>query len=706
MHTEDRLHALDAVRALALLSGIVLHATMTFMPGLASIGFPADVSQSDTLQAVFYVIHVFRMTLFFVVAGYFARLLLHRKGIVGFVRDRAKRILVPFAVGWTVFGPLTMALIGIVLNPSSAPAARVAAPPPAEFPLSHLWFLYYLLLFYIGTLVVRAWITRFADRLYQARVHVDALLRRMIKSNAAPFILAAPAALCLSVTPNWIMWIGIASPDRGFTPQVAAVVGFGTAFAFGWLLQRQSELMQVWKSRWAAHIVLAVAFTIASFHIANTYSAAHIEKGVDAIKVIAALFYMFAAWNWVFGIIGAALRFFAKESPARRYIADASYWMYLAHLPIVFALQLIVINWNLHWSIKFAFIVGVTVALLLISYRYLVRYTYIGEVLNGRRRKPLAMTASVPHSQVAESSSLPMMQDDRTIVAELAGVHKRFGTTTALDGIDLRIHSGEVLALLGPNGAGKSTAISLLLGLQEADAGAVTLFGLSPEELAARRKIGVMLQEVALTPELRVRELIDLTAHCYESPYALDDILRLTNTTSLATKRYGKLSGGQKRLVQFALAMCGRPKLLFLDEPTVGLDIEAREALWATVRQLVSDGCSIVLTTHYLEEASALADRVVVLSKGKIVALGAVNDVRAIVARKRITCITTLSAEQIRLWPGVTDVHVKKERLEIVVTNAEAIARKILNSDDAVRELEISGAGLAEAFSELTQEAA
>jgi ABC-2 type transport system ATP-binding protein len=303
-------------------------------------------------------------------------------------------------------------------------------------------------------------------------------------------------------------------------------------------------------------------------------------------------------------------------------------------------------------------------------------------------------------------TQLPRSGTVDPIVAELTGVHKKYGSTIALDGINLQIRSGELLAILGPNGAGKSTAVSLLLGLQEPDSGAAELFGISPHLLAARRQVGVMLQEVTLTPELRVRELIEVTAHYYPTPFSVDDVLQMTRTTALAARPYGKLSGGQKRLVQFAMAVCGRPKLLFLDEPTVGLDIQAREAMWTTLRSLVSEGCSIVLTTHYLEEAEALADRVAVLAKGRVVAVGSVKDVRALVARKRIACVSALPPEQIRHWPNVTEVSVRRQRLYITVTDAEAVARQLLNTDATIGELEISSAGLAEAFTELTQEAA
>jgi ABC-2 type transport system ATP-binding protein len=176
------------------------------------------------------------------------------------------------------------------------------------------------------------------------------------------------------------------------------------------------------------------------------------------------------------------------------------------------------------------------------------------------------------------------------ILAELEGAQKRFGTLVALHALDLQIVPGELLSLLGPNGAGKSTAISLLIGLSRPDAGRAFLFGRSPHDIEARRQIGVMLQAAELIPELRVRELIALTSKYYPEPMELDEALAVSGIGAVANRPCGKLSGGQRRQVQFALAICGRPRLLFLDEPTAGLDVEARELMWATLRHLVAQG--------------------------------------------------------------------------------------------------------------------
>src|SRR6185436_15351051 len=203
--------------------------------------------------------------------------------------------------------------------------------------------------------------------------------------------------------------------------------------------------------------------------------------------------------------------------------------------------------------------------------------------------------------------------------------------------------------------------------------------------------------------ELQVRELVQLAASYYDSPMPVDEAMRRAGIESLAQRRYGKLSGGQKRQAQFAVAICGRPRVLFLDEPTVGLDVQAREALWASVRQLLADGCSIVLTTHYLEEAEALADRIVVITKGRVIASGSVNDMRALVARRQITCESQLSAEDVRGWSGVVEAKCAQERLSITATDAEGVVRRLLAADPSLRRLEVRQAGLNEAFNELTK---
>ncbi|HUK02933.1 MAG TPA: ABC transporter ATP-binding protein [Steroidobacteraceae bacterium] len=290
--------------------------------------------------------------------------------------------------------------------------------------------------------------------------------------------------------------------------------------------------------------------------------------------------------------------------------------------------------------------------------------------------------------------------------AALIGAVKRFGATTALTGIDLRIEPGRITALLGPNGAGKSTSIALLLGLLEPDSGRAELFGESPLRIEVRQRLGLMLQSAALPETLRVRELLSMTSKYYPQPLALAECAATAAVTDLLPRFYGRLSGGQQRRVQFAVAICGRPELLVLDEPTVGLDITARTAVWQSVRSLAAAGCAVLLSTHHLEEAEALADHVAVIMQGRVVASGTVSEVRAHGIHRRIRCVTSVSAEDVRKWEDVRAVERRQQRLDIETVNAEAIVRRLLIADPHLAELEVLQAGLAEALAAITQEAA
>lgn len=297
------------------------------------------------------------------------------------------------------------------------------------------------------------------------------------------------------------------------------------------------------------------------------------------------------------------------------------------------------------------------------------------------------------------------MSGDESVLARLRGASKYYGKIPALDGVDLSLRGGELLALLGPNGAGKTTAIGLLLGLIRADAGTVELLGEDPSRLSARRGIGVMLQSAALPPMLRVGELIRLTASYYPAPRTLQESAELAGVTDLLRRPYGKISGGQQRRVQFALALCGRPRLLFLDEPTTGLDIQARQGLWAAIRQLLAEGCAVLLTTHYLEEAEALADRVCVMMRGKVISEGSVDALRARVALKRVRCRSGIDPATARAWPEVAEARMDGERLWLSSEHVEDLLRRLLAADNTLTHLEVQAAGLGEAFTELTRDA-
>jgi ABC-type multidrug transport system ATPase subunit/peptidoglycan/LPS O-acetylase OafA/YrhL len=704
-----RLHALDATRAVALLLGVVLHATMSFFLPLPA----TDASPSVALGVTFYTIHMFRMTLFFVIAGFFAHLAYHRHGPRAFLRDRAKRIVVPMTIGWVVLAPLTIGMViwGVSRSLAGTPGAAAPAPAPDGFPLIHLWFLYYLCLCYAVVLVARWGIVTVAGTDGALHRVVDTAMSVAIRQSLAPVLLAAPLCAVFVLQPVWAAWFGITTPDSGLMPQVPALTGFVTAFVFGWLLHRQRALLPVIEARWALHLALAIGLTITSLAMVGLSPTTTVNpfEGAGAREVLYAAAYTLAIWCWAFGLLGAALRFFNRANPVWRYLADASYWIYLAHMPVVFGLQVSMMRWPLHWAVKFPLIILITLGVLLATYHLLVRSTVIGEVLNGRRQRDgdiVPVGAREHATAVVAVHDSPDAEVSRTQLASLTRVTKRYGSPVALADVSLAVTAGEVLALLGPNGAGKTTTLGLWLGTLEADSGQVQLMGGSPFEVQHRLDIGAMMQEVTLAAPLTAREHIALTASYYRDPMPVDEAVALAGIATIADTRVGKLSTGQKRQVQFALAVVGRPRLLFLDEPTVGLDVEARETMWRTIRGLLAGGCSVVLTTHYLEEAEALADRVVVLAKGKVIAEGSVDEMRALVTRKRISCRSAIDAADIRGWPGVIEAERDTRLLHVTAMDAELVVRRLLASDPALSQLEVKQATLAEAFQALTQEAA
>ncbi|MGA9852208.1 MAG: ABC transporter ATP-binding protein [Gammaproteobacteria bacterium] len=294
--------------------------------------------------------------------------------------------------------------------------------------------------------------------------------------------------------------------------------------------------------------------------------------------------------------------------------------------------------------------------------------------------------------------------DSSTCLAALKKVSKRYGSITAVDKLSLDIRRGEVLALLGPNGAGKTTGINLLLGLAWPTTGTVQLFGQSPRDVSARRRIGAMLQTAQLASHARVDEVIALYSGYYSNPLPHKDALRTAGLEGLENRPVVKLSGGQKQRLMFALAICGNPELLFLDEPTVGLDVESRRGFWTAIRNLKQQGRSIVLTTHYIEEADALADRIVVINRGRVIAQGSPAEIKNTVAQRHIRCVTKLNAAQIRMLPGVTSVNQDGERLDITAAQTESVLFEMLKLDHALHDLEVTGAKLEEAFLALTDE--
>ena len=293
----------------------------------------------------------------------------------------------------------------------------------------------------------------------------------------------------------------------------------------------------------------------------------------------------------------------------------------------------------------------------------------------------------------------------KEIVASLHAVTKYYGKTAALTGVTLDIPRGGVVALLGPNGAGKTTAVKLLLGLASPTSGVATLFDGNPRDARSRQRIGAMLQVGKVPETLQVREHVDLFRSYYPHPAPAAEVMAGAGLEGLERRRFGELSGGQRQRVLFALALCGNPDLLFLDEPTLGFDVEVRRAFWEEIRRFVARGRTVLLTTHYLEEADALADRIVVIDRGAIVADGTSSEIKAKVSGRRIRCRTSLSASELRAIVGVREVTMERDRAELFATGAEAVVRELLSRDAALADLEVTNVGLEDAFLALTSHA-
>lgn len=285
----------------------------------------------------------------------------------------------------------------------------------------------------------------------------------------------------------------------------------------------------------------------------------------------------------------------------------------------------------------------------------------------------------------------------------LAGLSKSFGTVRAVRGIDLHIAPGETVALLGPNGAGKSTTIDLLLGLAEPDAGQVLVFGRSPRQAVADGQICGMLQVGSLLPYLTVRELITSVASLYPNALAVEQAIELTGIGTFADQRTNKLSGGQTQRARFAIALVSNSDLLVLDEPTVAMDVEGRHQFWTTMREVAASGKTVLFATHYLEEADAYADRIVLMAHGNIVADGPTTEIKALVGKRTIRA-TLPGAERAELasLDGVSSVELRGEAAVLSCDDSDRAIRALLRRFPAARDIEIAGAGLEEAFRQLT----
>jgi ABC-2 type transport system ATP-binding protein len=290
----------------------------------------------------------------------------------------------------------------------------------------------------------------------------------------------------------------------------------------------------------------------------------------------------------------------------------------------------------------------------------------------------------------------------------LEGLHKTYpGGVHAVRGVSLSIDTGETVALLGPNGAGKSTTIDILLGLQKADKGSVTLFGQTPEQAITAGKVGAMLQTGSLIEGLSVRELIGMMASLYPDPMAVDEVMEITGVKAFADQRTQKLSGGQTQRARAAVALVSNPELLVLDEPTSSLDVQGRHDFWATMRGFAERGKTIVFATHYLEEADTFADRIVLMAHGAIVADGPTGEIKGMVGTRTIRAtLPGVDLDDLRALEGVAEADRRGESITLTCTDSDASIRALLAAHDEVRDIEITGAGLEAAFLQLTGDAA
>ncbi|MBE1554054.1 ABC transporter ATP-binding protein [Sporosarcina limicola] len=290
---------------------------------------------------------------------------------------------------------------------------------------------------------------------------------------------------------------------------------------------------------------------------------------------------------------------------------------------------------------------------------------------------------------------------------EIKGLTKVFKEKKAVDNVSFSIKKGEIVAILGPNGAGKSTTILMMLGLLYPTNGESKLFNADARDKKVREKIGVMLQEVSLMDGLKVKEIIGLFRSYYPNPLSIEQLIRLTGLSGEdLNKRTEKLSGGQKRRVGFALALAGNPELLFFDEPTVGMDISARKVFWQTVRELADKGKTILFSTHYLQEADDIADRIILFNKGKVVADGTPEAIKGNLLRQSVSFSTGHPFPKVQFLqlPQVSDVYVKDGRTFILTSDTDLILSKIFTEQLDVYDIAIEKGRLEEAFEQLTVE--
>jgi ABC-2 type transport system ATP-binding protein len=303
---------------------------------------------------------------------------------------------------------------------------------------------------------------------------------------------------------------------------------------------------------------------------------------------------------------------------------------------------------------------------------------------------------------VTSAATSPWRGGPATSAVDLAGITKNFGHVAAVRDVSLQIESGEIVAILGPNGAGKTSTIDIILGLSRPDSGRVSVYGLSPRQAIARGLISAVMQTGGLLRDLTVFETVEYTASLFAQSQSPREALTRAGIAEIADRRVGKCSGGEQQRLRFAMALISDPELLVLDEPTTGMDVEGRRSFWASIRQDAEQGRTVLFATHYLEEADAYADRIILLRHGQIVADGTAAEIKAKAAGRTVRATLEGASEQmLRDIPGAESVEVRGDTVLIHSSDSDAVARYLLTSTLA-RDLEIAARGIEEAFLALT----
>lgn len=295
------------------------------------------------------------------------------------------------------------------------------------------------------------------------------------------------------------------------------------------------------------------------------------------------------------------------------------------------------------------------------------------------------------------------MESGDVPAVELRGLRKVYGEKVAVDGVDLTIPQGQIVALLGPNGAGKSTTIDMALGLIRSDGGSVRLFGGTPQEAVAQGAIGAMLQTGGLPEYTSVRELLTVMASLYPHPVSVDEVITQTGLEEVAGQRASKLSGGQTQRVRFALTLVSDPRLLVLDEPTAALDVQARHDFWQVMRAYAGQGRTVIFATHYLEEADEFADRIVLMAGGRIVADGSSTEIKSVVDGRTIRAtLPDVPLDALNSLPGLEESDRHGDTVVLRCHDSDSVLRALLSAYPQARDIEVQGGGLDEAFRRLT----